>query len=78
MDSSLSSFSKFIKIPNFLPQFIVRFDQIFNEFLKNTLILRGFNHYPPLYSLICDYFSKLVSLVIIFDASLRVFKNLVV
>ena len=33
----------------------------FEELPKNTLILRGFDPYSPLYSLIRNYFSKLVS-----------------
>ena len=44
----------------------------FEEHLKNTLILCGFDFYSPLYSLICDYNLKLVSLEILLT-HLRVF-----
>ena len=78
VDSILSYLSKNIKIHNLSPQFIIRFDQISKKFFENTLILCGFDPYLSLYYLICDYFSKLMSLVIIFYVSLQVFNDLAV
>ena len=50
MDFSLSFLSKYIKIPNFSPQFIIRFDRISKDlskfpyfFMDSTLI----HHYTP-------------------------------
>ena len=38
--------------------------------------MRGFDPYSPLYYLICDSLSKLVSLELYFDTCLRVFNDL--
>ena len=57
-----SSLSKSTRIPNFSPLFIVRFDQISKIPTKIPLFIYVFDPYSPLYSLICDYIFKLVSL----------------
>ena len=44
----------------------------FKEYIKNTLILHGFDPYSSLNYLIHDYFSKFVSLVIVLTL-IRVF-----
>ena len=64
VDSSLSSLSKSIKILNFSPQFIVRFDRI-SKYLSKFSYFCGFDPYSPLY-LIHDYLIKFVSLEIFF------------
>ena len=63
MESSLSSLSKSFKIPNFSPQLCLPIWSNTKEYLKNTLILCGFDPYSPLCYLIHDYFIKLVSLI---------------
>ena len=62
---SFSYLSKSIKFPNFSLEFIIHFDQNFNKFFENTLILCEVNPYSPLYYLIHDYLSKLVSLELV-------------
>ena len=61
VDLSLSNLSKFIK--SLISHVNSSFDLIeFEEYLENTLILRGFDPYSPLYCLIHDYFLYFVSL----------------
>ena len=59
-----SLLSKSINFPNFSPHFIIQFVRILKEYLKYTLILRGFDPCSPLYYLIRVYFIKMMSLVI--------------
>ena len=47
----------------------------FKKYLENTLILHRFDPYSPLYSLICDYNFKFVSLGLVFDTYPRVFNG---
>ena len=54
---------------------IISLFSLIKEYIKNGLILRGFDPYSPLYSSIHDYFFKLMSLVIIIDAYPCVFND---